>query len=84
LRLARHALRKGGAFPCAFNAADEIAVAAFLERRLAFPAIAQVIEHVLDRTPRVNLGSIAGVLEADREARRMACEEVAQIAKSAA
>jgi 1-deoxy-D-xylulose-5-phosphate reductoisomerase len=84
LRLARHALRKGGAFPCAFNAADEIAVAAFLERRLAFPAIAQVIERVLDRTPRVSLGSIADVLEADHEARRVAREEVAQIAKSAA
>jgi 1-deoxy-D-xylulose-5-phosphate reductoisomerase len=79
LRLARQALRKGGAWPCAFNAADEIAVAAFLERRMPFPAIAQVIERVLERTPRVRLSSIADVLEADREARRIACEEVASL-----
>jgi 1-deoxy-D-xylulose-5-phosphate reductoisomerase len=79
LRLAREALRKGGAWPCAFNAADEIAVAAFLERRMAFPAIARVIEQVLARTPRVRLGSIADVLAADREARRMAQEEVARL-----
>jgi 1-deoxy-D-xylulose-5-phosphate reductoisomerase len=79
LRLAREAMRKGGAWPCAFNAADEIAVAAFLEGKLAFSAIARVIEHVLDETPRVKLGSIADVLEADREARRKASEEIARL-----
>jgi 1-deoxy-D-xylulose-5-phosphate reductoisomerase len=84
LRLAREALRKGGAWPCAFNAADEIAVAAFLDRRMAFPAIARVIEQVLKRTPRVYLNSIADVLEADREARRMAQEEDARFAAQAA
>jgi 1-deoxy-D-xylulose-5-phosphate reductoisomerase len=83
LRLAREALRKGGAWPCAFNAADEIAVAAFLDRRMAFPAIARVIEQVLKRTPRVHLNSIADVLAADREARRMAQEEVARYAAQA-
>jgi 1-deoxy-D-xylulose-5-phosphate reductoisomerase len=84
LRLAREALRKGGAWPCAFNAADEIAVAAFLDRRMAFPAIARVIEQVLKRTPRVHLNSIADVLAADREARRMAQEEVARFTAQAA
>jgi 1-deoxy-D-xylulose-5-phosphate reductoisomerase len=84
LRLAREALRKGGAWPCAFNAADEIAVAAFLERRMAFPAIARVIEQVLKRTPRVHLNSIGDVLEADREARRIAQEEVARFEGHAA
>ena len=43
LRLAREAMKKGGALPCALNAADEIAVAAFLERRLLFNGIAEVI-----------------------------------------
>ncbi len=79
LRLAREALRKGGAWPCAFNAADEIAVAAFLERKLPFSAIARVIEHVLDETPRIKFGSIDDVLDADREARRKASEEIARL-----
>ena len=47
LRLAREAMKKGGALPCALNAADEIAVAAFLERRLPFLGIPEVIERVL-------------------------------------
>jgi 1-deoxy-D-xylulose-5-phosphate reductoisomerase len=81
LRLAREALRKGGAWPCAFNAADEIAVAAFLDRRLAFSSIARVIERVLHDTPRVRFGSIADVLDADREGRRKATEEVARLAE---
>ena len=80
LRLAREALRKGGAWPCAFNAADEIAVAAFLDGKLAFSSIARVIEHVLHETPRVKFGSIADVLAADGEARRRASEESARLA----
>jgi 1-deoxy-D-xylulose-5-phosphate reductoisomerase len=79
LRLAREALRKGGAMPCAFNAADEIAVAAFLERRLPFPGIAEVIERVLERTPRVRFSGMADVLAADAEARRMAREETERL-----
>src|SRR6266568_874229 len=76
LRLAREALRKKGAFPCAFNAADEVAVEAFLDRRLSFAGIAEVIERVLNRTPRIKMAAIADVLAADSEARRMAREEV--------
>jgi len=76
LALARQALREGGAQPCALNAADEVAVAAFLERRLAFPGIAQVIERVLERMPRITLGVIEDVAAADGEARRLAQEEV--------
>ncbi len=76
MRLAREALRQGGAEPCALNAADEIAVAAFLDRKLPFAGIAEVIERVLDRMPRASLGSIDDVLDADREARRLAEEEV--------
>ena len=76
LRLAREAMKKGGALPCALNAADEIAVAAFLERRLAFAGIPEVIERVLERTPRTRFASMDDVLTADGEARRMAKEEV--------
>jgi 1-deoxy-D-xylulose-5-phosphate reductoisomerase len=76
LRLAREALRKKGAYPCAFNAADEVAVEAFLERRLPFFGIAQVIERVLARTPRIKMATINDVLAADSEARRIAREEV--------
>ena len=84
LRLAREAMKKGGALPCALNAADEIAVAAFLERRLPFLGIAEVIERVLERTPRVKFASIEDVLAADGEARRMAVEEVAKLASAMA
>jgi 1-deoxy-D-xylulose-5-phosphate reductoisomerase len=76
LRLAKEALKKGGALPCALNAADEVAVGAFLAGRLAFLGIPEVIERVLERTPRMRLEKIDDVLTADTEARRMAKEEV--------
>jgi len=76
LELARHVLRRGGALPCALNAADEVAVAAFLERRLPFPGIAIVIERVLEAMPRITLQSIGDVLTADAEARRLARDAV--------
>jgi 1-deoxy-D-xylulose-5-phosphate reductoisomerase len=79
LRLAREAMKKGGALPCALNAADEVAVAAFLERRLPFLGIAEVIERVLTRTPRVRFEKMDDVLEADAEARRTAKEEVERL-----
>jgi 1-deoxy-D-xylulose-5-phosphate reductoisomerase len=82
LRLAREALRRGGAMPCALNAADEVAVAAFLEGKLPFPGIAAVIESVLQRTPRVKLESMGDVLAADAEARRMADEEASKAAET--
>jgi 1-deoxy-D-xylulose-5-phosphate reductoisomerase len=75
--LAKHALRQGGALPCALNAADEIAVAAFLERKLPFLGIGRVIERVLDRMPRMAFRGIDDVLAADAEARRLAREIVA-------
>jgi 1-deoxy-D-xylulose-5-phosphate reductoisomerase len=83
LRLAREAMKKGGALPCALNAADEVAVAAFLERRLPFLGIAKVIERVLARTPRVRFEKMDDVLEADAEARRTAKEEVERLSVKA-
>jgi 1-deoxy-D-xylulose-5-phosphate reductoisomerase len=79
LRLAREALRKGGAWPCALNAADEVAIASFLDRRIPFTGIAQVIERVLERTQSVRFKKMEDVLAADTEARRMAREEADRI-----
>ena len=79
LRLAREAMKKGGAMPCALNAADEIAVAAFLERRLPFLGIPEVVERVLTRTPKVRFEKMEDVLTADAEARRLAREEVEKL-----
>lgn len=76
LALARQAIRRGGAAPCALNAADETAVAAFLAGRVPFPGIARIVERVLDQTPSAPLSSIDDVLAADREARRKAEEFV--------
>jgi 1-deoxy-D-xylulose-5-phosphate reductoisomerase len=76
LALAKEALRQGGPLPCALNAADEIAVAAFLAGKLPFPGIAAVIERVLERMPRAAFNKIEDVLGADAEARRLAQLEV--------
>jgi 1-deoxy-D-xylulose-5-phosphate reductoisomerase len=75
LALAKAALKQGGPLPCALNAADEIAVAAFLDGKLSFPGIAAVIERVLERMPRCAFNKIDDVLAADAEARRLAREE---------
>src|SRR5215472_1019082 len=79
LRLAREAMKKGGALPCALNAADEVAVAAFLEGRLPFLGIPEVIERVLEKTPRLKFTKMDEVLAADVEARRMAAEEAEKL-----
>jgi 1-deoxy-D-xylulose-5-phosphate reductoisomerase len=84
LRLAKEAMKKGGALPCALNAADEIAVAAFLERKLPFLGIPEVIERVLARTPKTRFEKMDDVLTADSEARRIAKEEVERLAVTAA
>jgi 1-deoxy-D-xylulose-5-phosphate reductoisomerase len=84
LRLAREALKKGGALPCALNAADEVAVAAFLDHRLPFLGIAEVIEAVLARTPRTKFSSMDDVLSADAEARRQAAEQLTRLAAKSA
>ena len=76
LTLAQQALRQGGPLPCALNAADEIAVAAFLEKKLPFLGIAAVIEWVLEKMPRTPMRAIEDVLNADAEARRLARLEV--------
>jgi 1-deoxy-D-xylulose-5-phosphate reductoisomerase len=76
LRLAFEAAEKGGAHCIALNAADEIAVEAFLDRRIPFTGIADTMERVLASTPESHPDTIAEVLAADREARQRARELV--------
>jgi 1-deoxy-D-xylulose-5-phosphate reductoisomerase len=72
LRLAYEAVAEGGAKTVALNAADEIAVAAFLNGNIAFQGIASTIEEVLTVTPARHAESIEEVLAQDEEARRVA------------
>lgn len=76
LDLARAALRAGGTLPCALNAADEVAVEAFLQRRIRFPEIPAVIESVLEQIPAGRADRLEDVLSVDAEARRLAREQV--------
>jgi 1-deoxy-D-xylulose-5-phosphate reductoisomerase len=76
LRLAYEAVAEGGAKTVALNAADEIAVAAFLEGQIPFQGIASTIEQVLTVTPARHAESIEEVLAQDEEARRVAASIV--------
>jgi 1-deoxy-D-xylulose-5-phosphate reductoisomerase len=78
LRLAYEAAEAGGAKTVALNAADEVAVAAFLDGSIGFVDIPRIIEDVLTETDCGKLESIAAVLEADAAARRYAKERIAQ------
>jgi 1-deoxy-D-xylulose-5-phosphate reductoisomerase len=69
LRLARQVAEIGGTAPAVLNAANEIAVQAFLERRIRFPQIASIIEDVLNLEPAVEVESLDSVLLADASAR---------------
>jgi 1-deoxy-D-xylulose-5-phosphate reductoisomerase len=84
LRLAYEAAEKGGAHCIALNSADEIAVEAFLERRISFPGIARTIEVVLQATPENHPGTIREVLACDRQAREMAREVLARAGREVA
>ncbi len=72
LALAYRALREGGNASTTLNAANEIAVAAFLERKIAFSAIPAVIAATMDQLPVTALESLDDVLETDRLAREIA------------
>ena len=70
LRLARQALEQGGGAPVVLNAANEVAVAAFLEGRIGFSAIPALIAGALDLGPSAELESVEACLAVDAEARR--------------
>jgi 1-deoxy-D-xylulose-5-phosphate reductoisomerase len=72
LALAREAGERGGTYPCAFNAANEVAVAAFLERRLPFLAIAEVVAETLDAVDGSQARDLDELLDVDATARSLA------------
>jgi 1-deoxy-D-xylulose-5-phosphate reductoisomerase len=72
LGLARLVGERGGSYPCAFNAANEVAVAAFLDGRLPFLGIPEVAERTLDAADGSPAADVESLHEADREARRLA------------
>ncbi|MEO6246980.1 MAG: 1-deoxy-D-xylulose-5-phosphate reductoisomerase [Sphingomicrobium sp.] len=80
LRLARAALEAGGAAPATLNAANEIAVAAFLDHRIGFGEIAPVVERTLDRVNAPAPRSVAEVIDIDAQARDIARAMIARIA----
>ena len=84
LRLAYEAAAAGGARTVALNAADEVAVAAFLEGKIRFNDIPRIIEDTVSASNSGKLDSIAKVLEADSEARRYAEQSVLGMAKKSA
>jgi 1-deoxy-D-xylulose-5-phosphate reductoisomerase len=83
LKLAFDALRQGGNASAVLNAANEIAVEAFLERRIGFMRIAAVVAGVLARIPNSAAGSLDDVFETDAQARRYAGEEIARLGAGA-
>jgi 1-deoxy-D-xylulose-5-phosphate reductoisomerase len=82
LRLAYEAAEAGGAKTVALNAADEVAVAGFLEGAIRFDEIPRIIEDVLSRTKAGELESIKKVLEADADARRYTEQRLAEGSKT--
>lgn len=72
LRLAYQAQESGGASTCILNAADEIAVEAFLDERLPFPGIAEVVSETLDLVPNRTPASVEEVLHIDMQSRQTA------------
>lgn len=80
LRLAREAGEAGGTAPCVLNAANEVAVAAFLDDRLEFTAISAVVERTLEAVPAERPGHFEDLFAADELARSRAGEAVSQLA----
>jgi len=80
LRLAGEAARAGGTAPCVLNAANEIAVHAFLEGRLRFVEISEVIEQTLSQLGSEPVLSFESLYEADRQARTVAGDAVTELA----
>ncbi len=76
LALAREAGEKGGTYPCVFNAANEVAVAAFLAGRLSFLDIAEVVRDALERAEGSPARDLDELLDADRAARAFADERL--------
>jgi 1-deoxy-D-xylulose-5-phosphate reductoisomerase len=77
LRLAKQTMASGGAAPAIYNAANEVAVAAFLNGQIPFLAIARVVEHTLGHIPNLEPTGLAAILAVDADARRAATAALA-------
>jgi 1-deoxy-D-xylulose-5-phosphate reductoisomerase len=84
LALARAALASGGGAPTVLNAANEVAVAAFLDERIGFLDIAAIVARTLDLLPDCRIDSLDDIYDADREARAVATRLVGNTGKRAA
>jgi 1-deoxy-D-xylulose-5-phosphate reductoisomerase len=82
LRLAYEAVEAGGGKTVALNAADEVAVSAFLDGNIRFQEIPVLIEEVVSETPVGKLESIKTVLSVDQQARSSARERVATLSRN--
>ncbi len=83
LRLAREAGEAGGTAPCVLNAANEVAVQAFLDERLSFAGIARVIERVLESVPVAPVRHFSDLYTVDEHARELAREALAELGTAA-
>ena len=79
LPLAREAGKRGGTYPCAFNAANEVAVAAFLDERIGFVEIAPLVQDTLDRADGNAVSDLPALVAADAAARRLAKGRLAPV-----
>jgi len=79
LALAYRAIETGGSAPAVLNAANEVAVDAFLNRRMGFTDIARVVEQTLDALPVEPADDLAALLEVDRRARSAAEQKVTRL-----
>jgi 1-deoxy-D-xylulose-5-phosphate reductoisomerase len=77
LKLAYQCQETGGSATCTLNAADEIAVEAFLEGRIAYPSIYEIVSETLSKMPGRDLLAVGDVLEMDRESRVLARQSIA-------
>ena len=77
LKLAYQCQETGGSATCSLNAADEIAVEAFLEGRIGYPSIYEIVSETLSKMPERNLRTVGDILEMDRESRVLARQLIA-------
>jgi 1-deoxy-D-xylulose-5-phosphate reductoisomerase len=83
LKLAYECQQAGGSATCTLNAADEVAVEAFLERRIGFPSIYQIVDQTVSKLAPTRSATINDILEVDRESRSLARELVERESKTA-
>ena len=84
LKLAYECQEAGGSATCTLNAADEVAVEAFLERRIDFPSIYRIVEQTVSKLARRQPATIGDILEVDRESRSLARELIGRDSKAGA